>query len=118
MNILNLMFEILINIKHAHLMTTSNTEHVATDKLYDSYSKLYDKFLEVYIGKYGREKLKPIGKSSMVNMNAYNGDIKTYLQSVTKRMDTILSKQDSEIQNIVDDIKNTFYHSIYMLSLQ
>lgn len=99
-------------------MTTSNAEHVATDKLYDSFTKLYDKLLEVYIGKYGREKIKVTGKSSMVNINAYNGDIKSYLQLVIKKMDTIVSKQDSEIQNIIDDIKNTIYHSIYMLSLQ
>lgn len=99
-------------------MTISNTEHIATNILYDSFTKLYDKLLEVYIGKYGREKIKVTGKSSMVNINAYDGDIRTYLQSVIKKLDTIVSKQDSEIHNIIDDIKNNIYHTIYMLSLK
>lgn len=120
MTLLNLMFEILINIKHVHITTKSKVEHDVTNVLYDKFNDTYDKLLEVYAGKYGREKLwdknNIVKKNNMINMYAYNGNLIEYLNIVLKKIQKHFNN-DEEIQNIVDDIKNIIYRSIYLLNL-
>lgn len=110
----NLMFEILANIKHAHLMTTKYTEHKATDKLYNEISEQQDRFLEVYLGKYGRKK----SSNTVLNYNLYHEDISSYLKTAIKKLDSIVNKKDDELKNIIEEMKASMYQAIYLLGLK
>lgn len=113
-DVINLMFEILANIKHAHLMTTKYAEHKATDKLYNQFSEQQDRFLEVYLGKYSRKKQS----NTQLNYNLYNEDISSYLKTVVKKLDTVVNKKDDELKNIIEEMKASMYQTIYLLTLK
>ena len=74
-------FDLINNIKFYHWTTTSFARHKASDELFTSLVELSDKFMEVYMGKYGRPKiierdgkipLKSLGDKSVVDFIKIN----------------------------------------------
>jgi len=120
-NIVNTFFEFLLNIKFAHLTTLSFSKHHATDKLYDEFNNLYDKFLEVYIAKYGRfepKQMKEIRYKSMTDneFKKYLNDFNNFLS--TEIFHFINKEDDTDIISIIDDIKVSVVKTLYQLDLQ
>jgi hypothetical protein len=120
-NIVNTFFEFLLNIKFAHLTTLSFSKHHATDKLYDEFNNLYDKFLEVYIAKYGRFESKQIHEIRYKSMT--DNEFKKYLNDFNNFLSTeifhfINKEEDTDIISIVDDIKVSVVKTLYQLDLQ
>ena len=120
-NIVNTFFEFLLNIKFAHLTTLSFSKHHATDKLYDEFNNLYDKFLEVYIAKYGRFEPKQMQEISYKSMT--DNEFKNYLNDFNKFLSTeifhfINKEEDTDIISIIDDIKVSVVKTLYQLDLQ
>jgi len=113
-DITHLLFEFLVNIKYAHLMTDKYSEHKATDKLYDEFNELYDKYLETCAGKHGKNRIKT---TKNININACNGDVKEYIKSVIKKIDIFYKKQETDLQSILDDIKISMNRCMYLLEL-
>jgi hypothetical protein len=113
-------FEMLINIKVAHLMTTSLAKHKATDNLYDDINGLYDKFLEVYIGKYGRNNFKSaqtIGYKHLTD-EEFLEYLKQLIKYFTVDILKILDKTDTDLLSIVDEIKISLNKTVYLLTLR
>jgi hypothetical protein len=120
-NIVNTFFEFLLNIKFAHLTTLSFSKHHATDKLYDEFNNLYDKFLEVYIAKYGRFEQKNVQEIKYRSMT--DNEFKNYLNDFNKFLSTeifqyIKHEEDTDIISIIDDIKVSVVKTLYQLDLQ
>jgi hypothetical protein len=120
-NIVNTFFEFLLNIKFAHLTTLSFSKHHATDKLYDEFNNLYDKFLEVYIAKYGRFEPKQMQEIRYKSMT--DNEFKKYLNDFNNFLSTeifhfINKEEDTDIISIVDDIKVSVVKTLYQLDLQ
>ena len=113
-DVTHLFFEFLANIKYAHLLSKTYTEHKATDKLYNSIDDLYDKFLEVYIGIYG---VKNIKTKKHINLNAHNGNISQYIKTIIKKIDLIYKKQDNDLKSILDEMKIEINQCLYILNL-
>lgn len=118
--IFNIFFDILINVKFAHLMTTSFAKHKATDGLYEEYNELYDKFLEVYLGKYGRPVINE--KHSIEYKNMSDEQFVAYLKKNVKIFENdifqYIKKEDSDLLSIIDDMKTTIYKTLYLLELR
>ena len=116
----NFFFEMLINVKVAHLSTTSYAAHKATDKLYDELNELYDKFLEIYIGIYGRPIITD--KQDIV-YNRMDGNEKIIscinhcLGYLTKDIFEYISEKDTELLNIRDEMKGALNRTLYLLTL-
>lgn len=103
-----------------HWQTTSYAEHKAFDSIYDSLGDLVDKFMEVYMGKYGR--VIP-SKSIAVNVNNYSQEaaIKTtndFIGFLTITLPSLLKNQDTDLLNIRDEILGELNQLKYLLTLK
>ena len=99
-----------------HWQTTSYAEHQALGGLYDGIHDLTDNFMEVYMGKYGRN----VGNNaaSMITYNASDvvETIKTFeafLVSLSNQVD----ESDTDLLNIRDEMLALVHKTQYLLTL-
>lgn len=126
-NIFNIFFELLLNIKIMHFSTTSYAEHNATDKLHESLSDLSDKFIEVYIGRRGREDISD--NNVQINNDEYAGtllykyrskdEFVEYLNDAIKNINNIPEVSSyNELITIRDEILAEISRTLYLLTLK
>ena len=119
MPIFGIFFEMLINVKFAHLMTKSFAKHKATDELYEELNELHDKFLEVYLGKYGRPVLT--SQYSIEYKHMPDEEFVNYLKANVKILEKdifqYIKKEDSDLLSIIDDFKTILHKTLYLLGL-
>ena len=120
--LMNFFFEMLINIKVAHLTTISFAAHKATDKLYDEINDLYDKFLEIYIGIYGRPMITEKQEIVYYKMNGESNEklisfINRCINFLIKDIMEYISEKDTELLNIRDEMKGALNRTLYLLTL-
>ncbi len=117
-------FQLTIQIKLYHWMTLSYSRHKASDELYQKILDLSDKFMEVYIGKYGRPKMTSSANSantiSYTPMNDTN--IIHYLKKTNDFLtNTILKhlhgEKDTDLLNIRDELLAAINQTIYLFTL-
>jgi Family of unknown function (DUF5856) len=99
-----------------HWLTTSYAQHQALGGLYDGIHDLADEFMEVYMGKYGRN----IGNNSasMINYDASNAveaikAFEAFLISLTGQF----SDTDTDLLNIRDAMLALVHKTQYLLTL-
>ncbi len=119
-NLLIIFIEFHSTLKLIHFQTSSYGVHKATDKLYKSFGKKYDKFLEVYQGKQGRiphlnQNLK-IKSISDKNIASYCRSIIKTLESATSQ--TCKVKSNSDLCNILDEMIADINQFIYLISFK
>lgn len=126
-NFFNIFFELLLNIKIMHFSTNSYAEHNATDKLHESLSELSDKFIEVYIGRRGREDISH--NNIQINNNEYAGtllykhrskdEFVEYLNDVIKNINNLPEVSSyNELITIRDEILAEISRTLYLLTLK
>jgi hypothetical protein len=101
-------------------MTHSYPRHVASDKLYESISENIDKFVEVYIGKYGRPKLskKDLG-ITLLSLNDtsiidfIDNTIAFFIKDILKH----IKDSDVDLLNIRDEIVADLNQTKYLFTL-
>lgn len=97
----------------AHLKSESYSQHVALGAFYEAIIELADKFAEAYMGRTG----KIIG--DIPKMEAPKGDIlktlKVILEVIEESRDFV-KKEDSALNNIIDEIVAEFLSVIYKLT--
>ena len=108
-------------MKILHWQTMSFSEHMAFGGFYDAADPLIDKLIEVIQGKYGRIM---IGGIDSIQVSDYNNlKINIFLMD----MDTFftaeiwncgINRADTEIVNIVDEIKTELDRLRYLLTLK
>jgi len=107
---LSSLFEIEVNIHIAHLQTTSFAEHKALNEVYEGIVNLRDRFIESYQGKYGIIK----GYKSFEIKEAV--DPINYLKEFCILFEKFrLTLEDGYLQQIIDDVIELLYSSIYKL---
>lgn len=99
-----------------HWLTTSFSQHKALGELYDGIHDLTDDFMEVYMGKYGRN----VGASSgsVINYNTANvnetiATFEAYLISLTNEV----QPTDTDLLNIRDEMLALVHKTQYLLTL-
>jgi hypothetical protein len=107
------------NIKLYHWMTTSYARHKAADELFTNLLEHSDKFIEVYIGKYGRPSM---AKTSNVQIQSLNDNtIIKFLDEKSKYLiqdlPKLLSQDDTDLFNIRDELLATINQTKYLFSL-
>lgn len=105
--IVNLMLTLRNQVKIYHWETMKYSRHKATDDLIDKLDDSIDKFVEVYIGKYGRPKLT--SRTGTIHLRNFDDAQATTLLTeaiswMTDRLPSLLSKKDSDLLNIRDEI--------------
>lgn len=112
-------FELQNNVKLFHWLTDSYVKHKATDQLYDDLNKTIDKFIEVYIGKYGR--LQNVNRELKL-IKYSDADFVNYLKRTIKYLEGdfigLISKNDSDLITLRDDLLIQINQALYLLSLK
>ena len=114
--VLSKLFEARDQVHLIHLNTQSYAEHKALNQFYDEWLDLLDKFIETYQGKYGN-----IGGylsfeiNSGTNSRTYLTDLMIYLNT---EMVNIVDETDSDLDNIIADMKQLTNQTLFLLSLK
>lgn len=111
------LFEARDTVHLIHLNTKSFAEHKALDTFYNGWLDLTDNFIETYQGKYGRVSgTVSIDCNIATDSNAYLTELMVFLNT---DINTILDlKIDSDLLNIVADMKSLVNHTKYLLTLK
>lgn len=110
-------------LKVHHWFTGSYAEHKALQKAYESLDELFDTFVEIYLGKNGKNsnlvsayELKVDGWDSAQNLADYyrekGNSLVTYMRGVLN------PEGDKDLLNIVDEIEGVLNQTIYLLNLK
>lgn len=96
----------------AHLQTKSYAEHKALNSFYDDLLGLTDDFIETYQGQYGiitgYEAINIPKESDMVKyLEDFADEIKSNREN--------LNKEDTHLQNILDEFLSLTYKTLYKL---
>lgn len=99
-----------------HWLTTSYAKHQALGGLYDGIHDLSDDFIEVYMGKYGRNVGN--GAASIINYDASNLDetIKAF-EAFLIGLTAELQPTDTDLLNIRDSMLDLVHKTQYLLTL-
>lgn len=111
------LFEARDQSHFSHLNTTSYAEHKALNEFYDEWLSLVDDFVETYQGKYGRIKGNAIiSISSDISITDYIVNLSVFLD---EELPTLIDKPiDSDLDNIIADMKGLVNHTRYLLTLK
>jgi len=113
--IIGVFFKFQHSVKLFHWMTTSYPKHIASDKLLTNLLDLIDKFVEIYIGKYGR-----INVSFKLEIKTLNDtDIISELEKMRMYLTDKLpiSNKDTDLLNIRDEMIGEINQTLYLMSL-
>ena len=107
-------------IKVFHWQTKSYPRHKATDAVIDSLDTSIDKYVEVYMGKYGRMKLN--GNTSSVHLKNLSETsivkfIKTCIAYLNKDLVERLRDNDTDLVNIRDEMLAELNQLLYLFTL-
>jgi len=118
-NLFEYFFGIIGQVKLFHFSTMKYSTHKTLDDFHSGLSDLIDKLLEVYIGRYNKQPLEIFE----INMKATT-DISNLLNFLETEREVIRGirnktfKNNSEIQNIIDEITALFDRTIYLCRLE
>jgi len=115
--IVSVFFHMRSQIKLYHWQTRSFAEHKATDDLVAALDTNIDKFIEVYMGRYGRPYIKktlPVKNLTVTGIRAFITKSDEWLASSLPRM---LKKNDSDLLNIRDEILADLNQIKYLFTL-
>jgi Family of unknown function (DUF5856) len=111
------LFEARDVIHDLHLNTISFAEHTALGSFYSDWTDLLDSFLETYYGKYGRIKgTITIDSSTDLKSDEYLKQLMVFVcDDFTLIVEPLV---DSDLENIIADMKQLINHTLYKLSLR
>lgn len=115
--IVTMFFNIRDQVKMYHWQTKSFSEHKATDELVTSLDTNIDKFVETYMGRYGRpviRKTLPVKNLTVTGIRTFVGRSSEWLATKLPRM---LKKTDSDLLNIRDEILGDLNQVKYLFTL-
>lgn len=107
-------------IKLYHWQTKSYPRHKATDAVIDSLDTSIDKYVEVYMGKYGRMKMTSANSSIHVS-NLSEKTIIRFIHKCIQYLQTTLVKKlketDTDLLNIRDEMLAELNQLLYLFTL-
>lgn len=105
------------NIKLYHWLTYSYNKHKASEKLYEKLSDKIDKFVEAYIGIYGRPIIAPNVISVFAMKDEEMIDYLTKAKAYIMKELPINYERDSDLSSILDDIVSAINKALYLFTM-
>jgi hypothetical protein len=116
----NFFFSMREQIKLYHWQTHSFTRHKATDDAIKALDESIDKYVEVYMGKYGRPKMttgtNTVRVQNMTEKTAVRF-VKTCLVYLEGPLVKRLKPTDTDLVNVRDEIKADLNQLLYLFTL-
>lgn len=106
-------------IKLYHWSTQSYSRHKAADQLYSDIQAGMDKFVEVYIGAYGRKEVFK-GKAPAIDLQLISDkDASVLLDQIIKFLEADIPKyvKESDLLNIRDELLANMHQAKYLFTL-
>lgn len=116
-DIVTSMLTIRNQVKLYHWQTQSFARHKATDDLTASLDTHIDKFLEVYMGKYGRPVVTGTIALSNFSESAAKNFVDKYRKVLSVQLPKKLSPEDTDLLNIRDEILADLNQVLYLFTL-
>lgn len=118
--IVKVMLTLRNQVKIYHWETKVFSRHKATDDLVDKLDDNIDKFVEVYIGKYGRPTLTT--KTGTIRIHNFTDRmaplfLKAATEWLTNNLPALLKKEDTDLLNIRDEILADLNQTLYLFTL-
>ena len=116
---MNLMLTLRNQVKIYHWETKVHARHTATDALVEKLDDNIDKFVEVYIGKYGRPTLNSrTGRIMIRNFNDEEAPLllKQAIAWMTTKLPSLLKPTDTDLLNIRDEILGDLNQTLYLFT--
>ena len=121
-DIVNVMLTLRNQVKVYHWQTMSYSRHKATDKLVSSLDENIDKFVEVYMGKYGQPKFTARNSKFIV----HDADdkrapklLKDGIAWMTRELPKVLNtREDTDLLNIRDEILADLNQARFLFGLK
>ena len=108
---------IVNQLKYYHWGTDSYSKHKALGDAYDTLNDLMDEFVEILLGKYGKE-LSPISinvrTESELDANSALDEIADYLSN---ELPNLLNENDTELLNLRDEMLAIINKTKYLFTL-
>jgi hypothetical protein len=108
-------------IKLYHWQTKSYSRHKATDGLISSLDEHIDKYVEVYMGKYGRPKMTSRNNTIKV-ANLSEGSIVKFIRNCITHLQTGLVEDlkptDTDLVNLRDEMLGELAQILYLFTLK
>lgn len=116
-----LMMTLRDQVKIYHWQTLKYPRHKATDDLIDKLDDNIDKFVEVYMGKYGRPKFG--GRTSAIKIRNFHDQeasalLKSAIEWLTTKLPRMLKSTDTDLLNIRDEIIADLNRTLYLFTLE
>jgi len=109
------------NLQLYHWQTRSYPRHVATSNLYNSLIEKIDKFIEIFMGKFSRVRLRDRDSLPITNLSAKGAVayIKNNIQFFSS-IETFLPelKKSTDLLNVRDDIVGDLHQTLYLFRLK
>lgn len=117
--IIQVFFNMLMNIRLYHWSTTSYARHTGSGALYDTLSLLVDKFVETYMGRYKRPEFKSTFNVQIKQFNDGNivDALREYAQFLKYDVPKYLKDSDTDLFNIRDEILGEVNKTLYLFTL-
>lgn len=117
--IVQVFFNMLLNIRLYHWSTTSYARHTGSGALYDALGLLIDQFTETYMGRYKRPEFK---SSFNVQVKQFhdsniNEALREYVQFLKYEVPNYLKESDTDLLNIRDEIVGEINKTLYLFTL-
>lgn len=100
----------------AHWKTTSYAEHKALGEFYDRLLDLIDGFVEQYQGYYGKR--MSIEREEHTTTMAIDQHLELSIEWIEKNRYEICDRDETPLQNTIDEIVRLYQHTQYMLTLE
>ena len=108
-------------IKLYHWQTKSYSRHKATDGVIEALDEHIDKYVEVYMGKYGRPRMSSRNNVIMVQ-NISEKKIVTFIHNCIEYLQTELVRKlkahDTDLINLRDEMLAELNQLLYLFTLQ
>lgn len=119
MFIIQKFLQFAVFIKLYHWSTQSYSRHKASDELYENIQTGMDKFIEVYIGIYGRKEVFK-GKAPALDLRIFTDkDAVVMLDNIAKFLENDIPKfvKEFDLLNIRDEILANVNQAKYLFTL-
>jgi hypothetical protein len=108
-------------IKLYHWQTKSYSRHKATDKVIDALDEHIDKYVEVYMGKYGRPHMN--SKTNTIKVtNLTEKNIVKFIKNCITALEQVvvfhLNPTDTDLFNLRDEMLGALNQLLYLFTLQ
>jgi len=100
----------------AHWKTTSYAEHKALNEFYDALLELIDGFVEQYQGYYGKR--MDIDRTDGMSSYPIEKALEQSMEWIESNRYEICEKDETPLQNTIDEIVRLYQSTLYMLTLK